>query len=257
MTSALLIYRIAVGAVASQDFSIAAAAPTLVISVIGSLIAGPLVGWLVVTFITRIAHVPTPILLQFASAFFVWILADRLGLSAILTMVTFAMTLARSAPARTPARVLIPTYAVWETVVFALNILAFIFIGLQLRTILEPLQATERAHYLSIGGVVLFTVIAARFLWIMPINALIRWRHRSVGFHPPWPLLQPSIASGIVVSWAGMRGIVSVAAAMALPDAFPYRDLLVLASFCVVLGTLVLQGLTLKPLMLAGQAPAR
>src|SRR6185436_16636856 len=65
------------------------------------------------------------------------------------------------------------------------------------------------------------------------------------------PMLRPTVGSGLVISWAGMRGIVTLAAAMALPPAFPYRDLIVLTAFSVVLGTLAIQGLTLKPLMRA------
>jgi monovalent cation/hydrogen antiporter len=85
----------------------------------------------------------------------------------------------------------------------------------------------------------------------MPFNAVIRWRHRRFGFQPPRPMLRPTIGSGLLISWAGMRGIVSLAAAMALPAAFPYRDLIVLTTFLVVLGTLAIQGLTLKPLLRA------
>jgi CPA1 family monovalent cation:H+ antiporter len=85
----------------------------------------------------------------------------------------------------------------------------------------------------------------------MSFNAVVRWRHRRFGFNPPRPMLRPTVGSGLIVSWSGMRGIVSLAAAMALPPAFPFRDLIVLTAFAVVLGTLVLQGLTLKPLLRA------
>ena len=166
-------------------------------------------------------------------------------------MVCYAMTVARTAPERTPARTRIPTYAVWETVVFALNILAFIFIGLQIRPILEGLAAGDRGRYFAVAGAVLPTVIIVRFAWHMSFNAVLRWRYRRFGFHPPRPMLRPTIGSGLIISWAGMRGIVSLAAAMALPSAFPYRDLIVLTAFSVVLGTLVIQGLTLKPLLRA------
>jgi NhaP-type Na+/H+ or K+/H+ antiporter len=85
----------------------------------------------------------------------------------------------------------------------------------------------------------------------MAFNAVVRWRHGRLGFHPPRPMLRPTVGSGLIISWAGMRGIVSLAAAMALPPAFPYRDLIVLTAFAVVLGTLVIQGLTLGPLLRA------
>jgi CPA1 family monovalent cation:H+ antiporter len=85
----------------------------------------------------------------------------------------------------------------------------------------------------------------------MSFNAVIRWRDRRLGFRPPRPMLRPTVGSGLVISWAGMRGIVTLAAALALPEAFPFRDLIVLTAFAVVIGTLTLQGLTLKPLLRA------
>jgi Na+/H+ antiporter len=249
--SALLIFRLAVGAVAAKGFSIAAVAPTFLLAVAGSLVVGPALGWLVFRLMERVKHMPTAIILQFVSTFGVWLLADGVGLSGVLTMVCYAITVARASPERTPARARIPSYAVWETVVFALNILAFIFIGLQIRPILESLEPADRGRYFGVAGAVLFTVIIARLAWHLSFNAGLRWRNHRFGFHPPRPMLRPTIGSGLIISWAGMRGIVSLAAAMALPSAFPYRNLIVLTAFAVVLGTLVIQGLTLKPLLRA------
>jgi CPA1 family monovalent cation:H+ antiporter len=249
--SALLIYRLAVGAVAAGGFSFAAVAPTFLLAVAGSLVAGPAIGWLTLRLLGGVQHVPTAIILQFVTTFGVWLFADRIGLSGVLTVVCYAITVARTAPELVPARIRIPTYAVWETVVFALNILAFIFIGLQIRPILESLAAADRARYFAVAAAVLLTVIVVRIAWHMSFNAVIRWRDRRYGFNPPRPMLRPTVGSGLVISWAGMRGIVSLAAALALPPAFPYRDLIVLTAFSVVLGTLTIQGLTLKPLLRA------
>ena len=247
--SALLIYRLAVGAVAANGFSMGVVAPTFLLSVAGSLVVGPALGWLFVRLIEPVQHVPTAIILQFVTTFGVWIFADRIGLSGVLTMVGFAVVAARTAPQRTPARMRIPTYAVWETVVFVMNILAFIFIGLQIRPILASLGAADRARYLAVAIAVLLTVIIVRVAWHMSFNTVIRWCERRRGFHPPRPMMRPTVGSGFLISWAGMRGILSLAAAMALPSSFPYRDLIVLTSFSVVVGTLVLQGMTLKPLI--------
>jgi Na+/H+ antiporter len=247
--SALLIYRLAIGAVAAHNFSIEAVAPTFLFAVVGSVIAGPILAWFTLQWTDRVQDVPTSIILQFVSTFGVWILADRIGLSGVLTMVCYAITVARSAPERIPARMRIPSYAVWETVVFTLNVLAFIFIGLQIRPILASLEARALGRYVLVAGAVLVTVIIVRIAWHMPFNAVIRWRERRHGFHPPRPMLRPTVGSGLVISWAGMRGIVSLAAALALPPSFPFRDLIVLTAFSVVLGTLVLQGLTLGPLL--------
>jgi CPA1 family monovalent cation:H+ antiporter len=246
--SALLIYRLAVAA-AAGGFSVGAVAPAFLLAVAGSVVAGVVLGWLFVRVMALVAHVPTAIILQFVSTFGVWLLAEHAGLSPVLTMVIYAITVARTAPERTPARLRIPTYAVWETAVFALNVLAFIFIGLQIRPILDSLEPADRGRYFAVAGAVLLTVIVVRVAWHMPFNAVIRWRHRRFGFNPPRPMLRPTLGSGLVISWAGMRGIVSLAAALALPAAFPYRDLIVLTAFAVVVGTLTIQGLTLAPLL--------
>jgi CPA1 family monovalent cation:H+ antiporter len=252
--SALLIYRLAVGAVAMSSFSVRAVAPTILLVIGGSLLAGPLLGWLVLLLMTRVRDVPTAIILQFVTTFGVWILADRLGLSAILTTVSCAITIARSGPKRTPARIRLPSFVVWETTVFVLNVLAFVFIGLQIRPILSNLEPALRARYLSVSGSVLLTVILVRILWVLCHNTVDRWRIRAFGFHPPRPMNPPTVGGALAVSWCGMRGIVTLAAALALPEGdgaapFPFRDLIVVTAFSVVLGTLVLQGLTLKPLL--------
>jgi monovalent cation/hydrogen antiporter len=101
--------------------------------------AGPGLGWLMQRLLERVQHIPAAIILQFVGATSVWLLAEHIGPSGVLTTVCFAMTLGRTAPARTPARIRIPTDAVWGTVVFALNIFAFISIGLQIRPILVEL----------------------------------------------------------------------------------------------------------------------
>jgi len=249
--TALLIFRLAVAAVAVDSFSFANVAPTFLFVVAGSVIAGPALAWVIMRVTERVQHVPTAIILQFVGTFGVWMFAERVGLSGVLTTVCCAMAIARTAPQRISARTRIPTNAVWETVVFALNILAFIFIGLQIRPILESLGVGERRPYFAVAGAVLLTVIVVRFAWHMSFNAALRWRDRRVGFHPPRPMLRPTVGSGLVISWAGMRGIVTLAAAMALPPTFPYRDLILLTAFSVVLGTLAIQGLTLKPLLRA------
>ena len=247
--SALLIYRVAVGAVAAGGFSFADVAPAFLLGVLGSLVAGPAAAWAVQRVLNRVTHIPTAIILQFLGTFAVWVFAERLGLSGVLTTVCFAMTLARIVPGETAARIRLPTNAVWATVIFALNIFAFIFIGLQIRPIFAELSPEERVRYLLVAAAVLATVIAVRIAWHMTYNAVVRWRHRRLGWHPPRPMLRPTAGSGLVISWAGMRGIVTLAAAIALPPGFPFRDLIVLTAFSVVLGTLLIQGLTLGRLL--------
>jgi monovalent cation/hydrogen antiporter len=253
--SALLIYRLAVGATAMMALSIGHLIPWMLLVLAGSVAAGVVLARLFLWLLQGVRDVPTAIILQFISTFGVWILADRLGLSAILTMVCYAIAIARVAPARTPARVRVPSYAVWETAVFLLNVLAFVFIGLQLRPILSGLDAPARARYFVFAAVVLATVIVARIAWVLIHSGVVMWKNRRFGYRAPRPgMPPPTLAGGVVISWAGMRGIVTLAAALALPDeadggAFPYRGLIVLTAFAVVVGTLVLQGLTLAPLL--------
>ena len=187
-----------------------------------------------------------------------WIAAEAIGLSGILTLVAYAMTVARRSGLQMPARMRVPIFSTWETVVFVLNAFAFVLIGMQLRPIWQRLDAGgARNDAVITAAVVLVVTIAARFVWVMTYNTLMRWRYRRAsgraGEGAAGP--KPKVGSGIVVSWAGMRRIVTLAAAFAIPETlpggapFPHRDLILLCAFAVVLGTLVLQGLTLKPLI--------
>lgn len=244
--TALLIYRLSVGATLAASFSIRDVAPTFLLGVIGSIIVGPTLAWFFLRLMERVQDVPSAVILQFIGTFGVWILAESMGLSGVLTVVCFAITAARGAPEITPARMRVPAYAVWETAVFVLNVLAFVFIGLQIRPILDGLEPSVRTRYGLVALAVLVTVIVIRIMWFMSYNFVVRWRVRRVGFHPPRPMLPPTVRGGLIISWCGMRGVVSLAAALALPAVFPYRDLIVLTAFSVVVGTLVLQGLTLR-----------
>jgi CPA1 family monovalent cation:H+ antiporter len=219
------------------------------------MIAGGLLGFVLAQIsarvLTRIRDIPSTIVLQFALTFGLWILAEDLGLSPIVTLVAFAITAARLAPQRTPAALRIPSYAVWETVVFVLNVLAFVLIGLQLRPILESLAPAERNHYLQVAVTVLGTVIGIRLVWVMVYNRAAWLKNRLFGAGR-WPgEYIPTLSGSLVIGWAGMRGIVTLATAYALPAGFPHRDLALLCAFCVVVGTLVVQGITLRPLILA------
>jgi CPA1 family monovalent cation:H+ antiporter len=249
--SALLIYRVAVGAAAVQHFRWSEFAPSILLALAGSLVAGYLFARTSMFLTRRITDAPSAIIVQFAGTFTVWIVAEHIGLSGILTIVAYAITIARTAPARTPARLRVPSYAVWDTVVFVLNVLAFMLIGMQLRPIWTRLDEVVRLEYCAVAVAVLATVILTRIAWVMSYNTVLRLTIARRGFHPRRPMAAPTIQGGIVVSWCGMRGIVTLAAAFALPLGFPYRDLILLTAFAVVLGSLVIQGLTLRPLIAA------
>jgi CPA1 family monovalent cation:H+ antiporter len=249
--SALLIYRIAVGTVAAQHLSWTAFSSSVALVLVGSVIAGYLFAKLWIFATPRFDDAPSAIIMQFVGTFTVWIVAERLELSGILTMVVYAVALSQWAPARTSARLRVPTYAVWETVVFILNVLAFILIGLQLGPIWNRLDDAARWQYSEIAGLVLIAVILARIGWVVIYQIMLRMLAALGVAHTIETLKMPTLKGGTVVAWCGMRGIVTLAAAFALPEGFPYRDLILLTAFAVVLGSLVLQGLTLRPLILA------
>jgi Na+/H+ antiporter len=248
--SALLIYRVAVGAAAVEHLKWSEFVPSVMLALAGSLLAGYLFAraWLLLS--RRVQEVPSAIILQFAGTFTVWIVAERIGLSGILTIVAYGITIARTAPARTPARLRVPAYAVWETAVFILNVLAFMLIGMQLRPIWTRLDDVVRGEYVAVAAYVVAAVILARIVWVMTYGVMLRTLVAHGLLHPR-NLAVPTVKGGMVVAWCGMRGIVTLAAAFALPESFPYRDLILLTACSVVLGSLVIQGLTLRPLIVA------
>lgn len=250
--TALIIYRLAVASVVTGTLSGWSVIPTLAVVAIGSVVLGAFLSRLLRLVIRPIEDVATSVVVQFLSTFGVWILAERLGLSGIITVVVYAILTARHAPTMIPARLRIPSYAVWEVVVFVLNVLAFILVGLQLKPILRRLGPTDLVTYAAVAVAVCAAVIMVRIIWVMGYVAVARWNTRG---RPRAPGEYPSFRIAAVVGWCGMRGTVTLAAALALPDggqsAFPYRDLILFTAFCVVLGTLVLQGMTVRLLMRA------
>lgn len=255
--SALLVYRLAVGAALAGSLSGWSVVPMLLVVTVGSVILGFAFSRVSLFIGSHIHDVPTAVIFQFCGTFAVWMLAERLHLSGILTMVVFAMAAARRAADVTPARIRVPSYAVWDVAVFVLNILAFILVGFQLKSIVERLDSSTWIAYAWVATAVCAATIIARIAWVMGAAAISRWQNRlrpggglglidTVGLSP---------RAATVVAWCGMRGTVTLAAALALPTGeeggapFPYRDLILFTAFGVVLGTLVLQGVTLRPLI--------
>jgi monovalent cation/hydrogen antiporter len=250
--SALLVYRVAIGVAMTGVFSGWSIIPTLLLTCGGGVVAGIVFAKLYTPLASRITDIPTSVLTQFLSTFAVWLLAERMHLSPIITMVAYAMTVARRAPGLINARRRIASYAVWDVAVFVLNVLAFVLIGLQLRGILARLASEDLSDHVWAAAAICGVVIGVRIVFWMAFNALVR--RRLARDQLPPELGKPTVGSGLVISWCGMRGIVTLAAALALPDGangFPQRDFIVFAAFCVVLTTLVLQGATLRPLITA------
>lgn len=246
--TALLIYRAAVTATAGS-FSLLSDGPLILLSAAGSLVAGYLLARLSLMATARVRDIPSNVVLQFAGTFGVWLLADQLHLSPIITIVSYAMTLAQTASRRSEPRRRISSYSVWETAVYVVNVLAFVLMGLQARTIIERLSETERWSALMFGLLVLAVVIVVRIAWVAGYRIFLLFIKRWVSTEFRELLVVTNVRGAVLISWTGMRGLVTLATAFALPEHFPHRDLIVLCAFCVVLGTLVVQGFALKPLL--------
>lgn len=236
--AALLIFTAALGV--SQSHGLAVLAPELLLAAPGGLLFGWVAGLGYLVLARWFAGTLSAILLQFAATFGVWVLAERLHLSAVLAVVAYAMVIARYGPERQEARDRVRSYAVWESAVFLLNVVAFMLLGLQARDIVGRLNPTDMGRAFGFAALVLLTVIVVRIVWVMVYGQTMRLLAARKG-RPG----RPTFAQGIAVSWCGMRGLVTLAIALALPAGFPERDLIVLTAFTVVFGTLVLQGLTL------------
>jgi CPA1 family monovalent cation:H+ antiporter len=245
---ALLAFGIAVSAATVPGASLAPLVPPLLIAVPGGILVGLIAGFLGTRLMKKVAGTLSAIIAQFLLTFGTWILASHLDFSPILAVVALAAVAARDMPKRTSARDRINTNAVWSTVTFVLNVLAFLLMGLQARAIVSGMREEALSRSLVFASLVLVAVILVRFVWVMAYGLAIRrfrlhFEKRNV--HGT----VPGIRVGILVSWCGMRGLVTLATALALPAGFPHRDEIVLSAFTVVLGTLVLQGFTIRPLI--------
>jgi len=183
-------------------------------------------------------------ILQFVVAYLIWIVADRLRLSAVLSTITFAMTIAQSRQVTAGARMRVQSFAVWSAVVFGLNVFAFLLMGLQGRSIIGRMDPAHLQESFLFAAVVAAAVVIVRLIVVIGADRLHAW----------WEVLhrRPKPNTGrraVLEGWTGMRGFVTLATAIALPASFPRRDLVVLTAFFVVLTTLVVQGLTLVPLV--------
>jgi CPA1 family monovalent cation:H+ antiporter len=229
--------------------------------VTGGLAVGFLVGWVVHWMEKRIDDGPIEIAINILVPYAAYLLAGGLRSSGVLAVVTAGLYLSRKSSQTFSPGVRIQSYAVWDALTFVLNGLVFLLIGLQLPYVLASIRGYAPRELILSGAVFSAFVIALRLLWVFP-GARLSYFIRRRFFHQKEKVPPP--AQLVVIGWTGMRGVIALAAAMSLPpmlpDAgpFPQRNLIVLLTFCVILATLVLQGLTLGPLIrllgLAGSA---
>jgi Na+/H+ antiporter len=249
--SGLVLYKFAVAAVLTGSFSLADGSVQFVVVSIGGVAIGVALGLLFV-FIHRHLHDAfIEVLTSLSVPYVAYIVAEQLNLSGVLAVVAAGLVRGRYSPEIVSAEMRILARSVWNILVFLLNSLIFILIGIQLSAIMARLSGYSARDLFVYGTLVSAVAIAVRFAWIYPATYLPRILSRRFRERNP----APPEAELFIMSWCGMRGIVSLAAALALPrelisgDPFPQRDLIIFLTFFVIAVTLVLQGLTLAPLI--------
>ncbi len=244
--SALVLYRFAVTATLAGSISLAQASWSFLLTAAGGAATGLAVGWLAVWLSKRLHDRLLEIVISFLSAFASYALAEAFHVSGVLAAVACGGLLGRR-QFELAARTRLETNSAWEFAEFVLTSLVFLLVGLQLRGIVERLTAADIdfLRLAMLAGAVAGALIVSRFVWVFatfyPVAALGQ-ALKGCGFAPP-------LSHPLIISWAGMRGVVSLAAALALPAAFPGRDEIVFFAFCCILATLVIQGTTLGPLI--------
>lgn len=239
--SALIAYRFAVVVAMGGAFSLAGAGVEFVVVGLGGIAVGVVVGVVLTEGWRRTADPTLEIMVSLLAPFAAYLPAEALGVSGVLAAVVAGLIAGRRA-----ARTLSPTArlmgrGVWDIVIFTINGFAFMLIGLQLPSIMDGLSEFPPIELIGWGVAISVTVIVARIAWVFPATYLPRRLSARIRARDPYP---PTRAV-FVVSWAGMRGAVSLAAALALPLTFPDRPLVIFLTFCVIVATLVGQGLTL------------
>ena len=249
--TALVVYRFAVVAVVSGTFSLTHATWKFAVSVVGGIGVGLAVAFVIRQVRRRLDHSPTEIVIALLSGYFAYLPAEALDVSAVLAAVTVGVYVGWFTPELTNARTRLQGEAVWEIVTFVLNALLFTLVGLQLRPVVEAISNHSTARLVAYAAAVSGTVVGARIAWSWTASTL-QWRILPLVRDPS---RAPDNRTLAVLSWSGMRGAVTLAAALALPmttdagTAFPQRDLVVYLAFAVIVVTLVVQGVTLPALV--------
>ena len=242
---ALVLYKTAVTAAVAGTFSLWDASWRTIVNIIGGIAVGLGVGYVVRQVRRRVDDAPTEVALALLSGYLAYLPASAIGVSGVLAAVTIGVYMGWYTPQLTTGITRISGNAFWEILTFLINALLFALVGLQLHGILDRLGGRSTSSLIADAAIVSVVVIVTRILWIPVVAYLPRWLFRSIRERDPYPPWQWPV----VISWAGIRGAVSLAAALALPTNFPARDLIVFLTFAVILITLVGQGLTL-PLLI-------
>jgi CPA1 family monovalent cation:H+ antiporter len=245
--TALVAYKVAVAAAIGESVSAGHTVLAFFGDVTGGIAIGLAVGWVIGEIRKRVNDINTELTISLFSAYGAFIPADQLGVSGVLAVVACGAYLGFRAPEIASPESRMLAYGMWSVITFLLNATLFILIGLQLPVIVDGLSGLPAGEVLGYAATVCLTVIAVRFAWNFTITVLIR----AIDRRPSQVARRGTWQARVIGSWAGMRGAVSLAAALALPletnsgAPLPGRELIQFITFALILVTVVVQGLTL------------
>ncbi len=249
--TALVAYKVAVAAVVGASFSAADAGLRFIADAVGGVAIGLAVGWLIAEIRARTDDIPTSITISLFSGYAAFIPANAVGASGVLAAVTTGIYMGVRGPSIISARTRLQGFFVWEILDFVLNASLFVLVGLQLRGVVTNLDGNSAGSLALYAAAVSGVVIVTRLIWFFTTPYLIR----AIDRRPSQRARRVGAAPRLVIAWSGMRGAVSLAAALAIPltthsgHAFPDRNLIIFLTFAVIFATLVLQGLSLPALI--------
>ena len=249
--TALVAFRFGVAAVATGSIIWGQVCAQFVVVGLGGILVGLIVGLLTAWFQRRIEDPPIEITIALLTPFLAYLPAERLGFSGVLAVVTTGLYYGWRLPEITSSRTRLQAGPVWDMIEFLLNGFIFLLIGLQLPAVVQALSAHSKLQLVWYASAVSLAVIVVRMLWVFPAAYLPYWLLKGLRRHAPYP----NWRALVIIGWTGMRGVVSLAAALALPlktqsgAPFPDRDLILFLTFAVILVTLGGQGLSL-PLLI-------
>ena len=249
--SALVAWRVAVGAAVGGSFSALDATVDFIGAVAGGIAIGLATGWVVAQIRRKVDDPTTGSTISVLTGYAAFLPAEELHVSGVLAAVTAGLYMGWHAPTIVSPEGRLQSSSMWEVLTFLLNATLFILIGLQLPLIVDGLDTYSVAEAIGYSALICATVIGTRFLWLFTMPYLLR----AVDRRPEQRERRVGAAPRVIVGWAGMRGAVSLAAALALPletdagAALPGRDLILFITFALILFTVVVQGLTLPVLI--------
>src|SRR5881296_1142174 len=243
-------FRFAVAAMMTGSFSLGEASLRFLLVAAGGVGVGLAVGWLATQVQKRLDDPPVQTMFSLLTPYVAYFSGESLHVSGILAVVIAGMYYGWRAPRVLSGRMRLQAVPVWEMVLFILNGVLFVLIGLQLPQVIHTLSAGSAFRIAKLAVLVLSVIVLVRFVWMFGTTYLPRLFSRTFRRKNPAPWQHTAL-----IAWTGMRGADSLAGALAIPfvlangEPFSGRDLILLLTFCVIFATLVLQGLTLTPLV--------